>query len=233
MRAAKERNRKQLQLAAYDLHRYPMLISEDPIGLAGGINMYAYTGNDPINSSDPMGLQSEDCRIQFGPHCPPIVVSGIANALWDFSQVFTSRFGHRDFGGEFGSTPMSGGGTTGRTPQTGRTNGPRQTPQVEPPSAAKCAAAYYGVGDIALRGFLTAPIPKRWVGLPVLPGASSFTNATSLIGFKLFPGLKLGTQILGTNRVFGLAGRASAIGGGVMLVYDASTIALCSSRYGL
>jgi RHS repeat-associated protein len=31
-------------------------ISEDPIGLAGGINNYAYAANDPVNLGDPMGL---------------------------------------------------------------------------------------------------------------------------------------------------------------------------------
>ncbi len=31
-------------------------ISEDPIGVAGGINAYAYVQNDPINYADPMGL---------------------------------------------------------------------------------------------------------------------------------------------------------------------------------
>lgn len=31
-------------------------LSEDPIGIAGGLNLYAYAGNDPVNSSDPFGL---------------------------------------------------------------------------------------------------------------------------------------------------------------------------------
>ena len=31
-------------------------ISQDPIGFAGGLNLYAYCGNDPINFTDPLGL---------------------------------------------------------------------------------------------------------------------------------------------------------------------------------
>ncbi len=30
-------------------------LSEDPIGIDGGLNLYAYSGNDPINTSDPAG----------------------------------------------------------------------------------------------------------------------------------------------------------------------------------
>ncbi|MBP6668254.1 MAG: RHS repeat-associated core domain-containing protein [Gemmatimonadales bacterium] len=32
-------------------------ISEDPIGIAGGLNVYAYAGNDPVNGRDPSGLK--------------------------------------------------------------------------------------------------------------------------------------------------------------------------------
>lgn len=37
-------------------------ISEDPIGLAGGINTYAYGANDPVNSIDPDGLNPYVCK---------------------------------------------------------------------------------------------------------------------------------------------------------------------------
>jgi RHS repeat-associated protein len=37
-------------------------INPDPIGIAGGINLYAYVGNKPNELSDPVGLQSDcDC----------------------------------------------------------------------------------------------------------------------------------------------------------------------------
>ena len=34
-------------------------ISKDPIGISGGLNLYAFCGNDPVNYVDPMGLEEE------------------------------------------------------------------------------------------------------------------------------------------------------------------------------
>lgn len=44
----------------YDPH-LGRFISEDPIGLAGGINLYAYAMGDPVNGWDPSGLAADPC----------------------------------------------------------------------------------------------------------------------------------------------------------------------------
>jgi RHS repeat-associated protein len=47
----------------YDPHAM-RFTQEDPIGLAGGLNLYGYAGGDPVNFSDPFGLSPEaggDC----------------------------------------------------------------------------------------------------------------------------------------------------------------------------
>jgi RHS repeat-associated protein len=36
-------------------------LQPDPIGYEGGLNVYAYAGDDPINRSDPFGLASAPC----------------------------------------------------------------------------------------------------------------------------------------------------------------------------
>jgi RHS repeat-associated protein len=53
-------------------------LSEDPAGIAGGLNLYAYAGNDPVDAEDPSGL---------GGPC-------VATVIWPYS-------GHYDDEGNF------------------------------------------------------------------------------------------------------------------------------------
>jgi RHS repeat-associated protein len=48
--------------ARYYKPQFQRFVNEDPIGLAGGINTYAYVYNDPLNLIDPIGLASGSSR---------------------------------------------------------------------------------------------------------------------------------------------------------------------------
>ncbi len=68
-------------------------MSEDPIGLSGGINLYAFAGNDPVNGWDPYGL-CPPCNL------PPVIITGRRD--WPFStprdQGWSNNFGKRGGG---------------------------------------------------------------------------------------------------------------------------------------
>lgn len=89
------------------------------------------------------------------------------------------------------------------------------------------------IGELGrLRGECGArpAINKAVNELPVVADASAYTNALSYFGLKQFRGLKIGTQILGTNRVFGLLGRANLALGAGLAAYDATSIGMCVAR---
>jgi len=46
-----------------DLQRW---INRDPLGEAGGINLYGFVGNDPVNRIDPWGLFDEAGAVSLG-----------------------------------------------------------------------------------------------------------------------------------------------------------------------
>ena len=68
-------------------------ISADPIGLAGGPNLYAYVGNNSINSVDPSGLQQVGFSANPG-NFPPAPAPMYPDT-YDWDATFREDFGNR------------------------------------------------------------------------------------------------------------------------------------------
>lgn len=75
---------------------------EDPLGLAGGMNLYGFAGGDPVNFSDPFGLMAcpPDCGPTLGAGCP---------AIADHCNVDMSRAGAMAGGAVAGAALAAGG----------------------------------------------------------------------------------------------------------------------------
>ena len=139
-------------------------LSEDPIGIAGGLNLYAYAGNDPVNARDPSGTVVI---------LDPVTVSGDGDSWYAGLMGLSSGDRGGSLGGLRGAGGRGGfGGAGGRGGEGG--NGANATA----PSGI-CAQATYA-GTIYIDASIAAQAAS-FINQAVIDGApvqrnSSFRN---------------------------------------------------------
>jgi RHS repeat-associated protein len=80
----------------------------DPSGFDGGINLYGYTGNDPVNSVDPIGLSANSSASQT--QCDPETVGSCQEIVVSAELIDISLFPFNMAGGvDFISVPDTSG----------------------------------------------------------------------------------------------------------------------------
>ncbi|HET7025889.1 MAG TPA: RHS repeat-associated core domain-containing protein [Gemmatimonadales bacterium] len=129
-------------------------LTQDPIGLAGGLNLYAYAGNNPTSFSDPFGMASDsvnfanpDAEKQYNQTFKSLAACAFGGKCKSSDEVAAAEAGL----GALAAAEVSSkvitvqyGSVAGRQPATNAANGSGRTVTVDPnhPLMSPLSAGY-------------------------------------------------------------------------------------------